>query len=566
LDKEKGEVSDTRDLAVLHAFTAALARTVKASRIYLPNNEVLLTFKSELKDHLKEVLEENGELELDVQPGEIRFQGSTVYKDIGANKGFASKIYNDGMRRLILRQGMTESELDDLLDVMVTDYEEEVNLEDDLVTKVWEKDFTNVEITIAEEILRSTDIWDPNAVDPEKVASYLEYAGPGNEDEENAMVQEFSFLGTVGPSSYQHTVTMEELKELEAEVQKARLSNPLLAFNELVFELLDSDRNPEELRILLETASRNLYHMASQGLLEASMETVERLKSVGLLLSIPDMDVDKEVENILARASLQAAQRALDYAEQAQDVRTDELISFLKILDGTVIDLLFERLESTKRPHVRSALVEALTHHCGNRHDILRTKLLESSNPALLRDLINIIAAIGDSGFLKYLPKFLRHHEVQVRAEAVRALGRFKSAEVVPLLLMALKDPQERIRLTSTRQLAYSEDIRAFEGIKERIESQDFNKFSMTEQRYLFTALALLGKESVVSYLSRMLDDTSGFGGHSSPKGINAVHALATIGTPSALDVLKKGATKGPRKIKEACNRALSKLANKRSG
>ena len=553
-----------RDVTLVHAAVAGLARVARAARIYLPNNEVLLTFKAELYEQMRAVLESRGELELVLKPGEILCDGTVAYHDIGSGEGLVAKLHRDGMRKLVLREGVTQEELDDLLDVVVTNYEDETNLEDDLVTKVWEKDFDNIEVTISEEILRSADVWDPNAVDPEKVASYLEYDGAEEEATEPDEGSQAAFAGALGPATYRHTVTVEELRELEREVQRSRRGDPLIEFNELVFEILDGQRTADQVRILLDAAARDLDALAEQGSYEVAAETVERLRSVGLLLDIADMDVAQKVEEILSNASKESVKQALSNAEQAQDVRTEELALYLKALDGDVVPYLLDRLAETRKPHIRAALVDAITEHCRQQVDRLGSRLVADPSSPAVRDLLAIMAAIGDPRGLRYFQRFVGHPDAGVRAEVIRALAKFESQEVLPMLIGLLRDPEERLRLTAIRQMAHRKDVRALEKIQERIEDSKFNRLSLTEQRFLFTATAVLGGESVVPYLAAFLKETGGFRGHGSPRGLNAVHALVTINGSLARAALERGAGAAPKRIREACVKSLSRLGGQK--
>ena len=557
---------DTRDVTILHAAVAALARAARAAKIYLPNNEVLLTFKGELIEQLQAALEQEGELELIFHSGELLYEGAVVYRDLGDSDGLAAKLHRDGLRKLTFRPGVTASELDELLDVVITDYEDDTNLEDDLVTKVWEKEFEHIEVTITEELLSTTDVWDPDAVDPSKVQSYLNYGGGGEEAEEETPAEGKAFLGPMRPATYQHTVTMEELRELEREVQRSRRSDPLIDFNELLFEILDGERTGDEVKVLLDAATRNLRALAEQGSYVVAAETLERLRSVALLLDIPGLDVATLVERILTDSSEEAVARALNYATQAQDVRTDELATYLKALEPAVVPLLLDRLAEARKPHIRTALVEAVTEHCREQIELLGSRLAADPSSPAVRDLLAIMAAIGDPRALRYFPRFLKHPDAGVRSEVVRALGQFEMPEVPGMLVNLLKDPEERIRLAAVRQLAYRKDSRALESIQKRIDGPEFDRLSLTEQRYLFTAVAVIGGASVVPYLAGFLEEVTGFGGQGSPRSLNAVQALAAISDTSAHAALERGAGAAPKRIREACVKALTRLGRAGKG
>ena len=120
-----------------------LNNTLKSLLIYPKNNPLPKEFKKKLYLSLSEFLDTYDEIKLEVELSSISFEGNTIYEDSEREEGIAYVLYKDGIRVLSFLKGLDQSESDDFIEVMETGLGSR-ELEEDLVTMLWEKDFNHI--------------------------------------------------------------------------------------------------------------------------------------------------------------------------------------------------------------------------------------------------------------------------------------------------------------------------------------------------------------------------------------------------------------------------------------
>src|SRR5206468_11381141 len=122
----------------------ALVRTLKAYRMYLPNNPTLHKFQSDLEARTWSCLKEIGDIVLNVQQFDLLFEDYSVYHNAAREESLAFRFYTDGVRQITFREGLEPQELRGILEVLkkATDPSQG---QDDVVTLLWERDFRHIE-------------------------------------------------------------------------------------------------------------------------------------------------------------------------------------------------------------------------------------------------------------------------------------------------------------------------------------------------------------------------------------------------------------------------------------
>jgi hypothetical protein len=122
----------------------ALVRTVKAMRMYLPNNPSLHKFQTDLESRTWAVLKEIGDITLTVQQFDFLFENYSVYHNAAREESIAFRFHSDGVREMTIKEGLEVGELRGFLDV-VKRATEPTTGQDDVVTLLWERDFRHLE-------------------------------------------------------------------------------------------------------------------------------------------------------------------------------------------------------------------------------------------------------------------------------------------------------------------------------------------------------------------------------------------------------------------------------------
>ncbi|MGE5174835.1 MAG: hypothetical protein ACM3JJ_00555, partial [Hyphomicrobiales bacterium] len=121
-----------------------LIRTIKAMRMYLPNNPTLHKFQGDIETRTWSMLKEIGDVTLTVQQFDFLYENYSVYHNAAREESLAFRFNADGVREITIREGLEPAELRAFLDVLKRATDGPTG-QDDVVTLLWERDFRHIE-------------------------------------------------------------------------------------------------------------------------------------------------------------------------------------------------------------------------------------------------------------------------------------------------------------------------------------------------------------------------------------------------------------------------------------
>jgi hypothetical protein len=236
-----------------------LDKTAKSNRTYGSNNPVAQKFSQQLFEELTGHLSTYQKLSFLVQRSELLFKESVVYqaeKDSGS-ESIAFKLYADGIRELVLHEGLTEEELSFFL-ASLWGSSDPAQEDDDIVTRLWSRNLSTLTIVTAEELsktptgsdafirldgaMNSTDATLRELLDRER--SRNKRSGKGSDSGEGG-----AGGGAARPNRFQsglpgYEVTEEELAALAAEIEAERKQDDLMYLLDMLTVILASRSPP----------------------------------------------------------------------------------------------------------------------------------------------------------------------------------------------------------------------------------------------------------------------------------------------------------------------------------
>ena len=134
------------------ALIQTFLQTVKAYRLYEANHPILSKFLDRLKKDFDHYFEEFDSFPLLVGEHRLFYRGKVVYENQDVKESLAFFFFKDGIREIQFFKGLEFREIVDFLNIVRKS--ESVNrLEDDLVTLLWEKDFSHITFGTVDEFL-----------------------------------------------------------------------------------------------------------------------------------------------------------------------------------------------------------------------------------------------------------------------------------------------------------------------------------------------------------------------------------------------------------------------------
>src|SRR5512143_4060994 len=127
-----------------------LVKTIKATKMYLPNNPIYQKFHEELKEKFDVFFKDEEYLSILVKRFELTFLDQIVYQNPDKEDNIALMFFKDGIREFCFHKGITPHEIDGFIGILKFDARDR-ELDDDLVTLLWEKDVDHITYTVADE-------------------------------------------------------------------------------------------------------------------------------------------------------------------------------------------------------------------------------------------------------------------------------------------------------------------------------------------------------------------------------------------------------------------------------
>jgi len=268
-----------------------------------------------------------------------------------------------------------------------------------------------------------------------------------------------------------------------------------------------------------------------------------------------DPDVIESLAEVLRAGNVNGIADVANILIKFDDKSVQPLIQVLKDSDDLMIKkVTFDALETIGKDAIKDLIND-----------------LEVNNPwHMYRNIVSILAEIGNRSTLQSLSRFLDHRNEEVRRETVKAIGRIKTPETVSLLLEALKDRDEVVQCESCVALGLIGDVSTVPVLLDVIKKD--NPFRYRRQRPMSVkiaavwALGRIGDFSAVPEIGRLLKRRL-FAVKTTKQmetlQVEAAKALSSIGSPEAMTVLRQSADSGKGPAHEAAARELASYAVK---
>ena len=514
LDEQTGEASE-EGVKSAKALVQTFLQTVKGYRLYESNHPILLKFLERLKKDFDNYFEEFPSFSLQIGEHRLFYHGNVVYESQDIKESLAFAFFKDGVREIRFHKGLDLKEILDFLNVVRKS--DLVNrMEDDLVTLLWEKDFSHISFTTIDEFLEKSGTFVPAT--EEDLMNGMELKGTEadgyQESTDTAQAEGFNILTddnlkkAINPSPGQSLVdacqlAAEEVEKINREVSQEHQPEHLYVLVDSLIEILlhlgeDMDAY-ENMISFFERINQNLL---DQGEVGKAVEILKKFKGTMEDMVLKDKQIFA-IRRILEGATSQPSVKLLGKAMLGDgETNSESILQYLPFLTDKAIlplCLLLGELESPKRKKVVSDLLVILA-----REDITPLlKFLSDRNSLLVCHILTILGKIGNPSTLKYLGNLTGHSDLKVREETLQVLVKF-GEKGKDLIQRFLKDPAPEVRGKASIALARAVRVHAVKPLTEIILSEDFHKRDYEEKVYFFKALGETGSKEAIPVLEQI--------------------------------------------------------------
>jgi HEAT repeat protein len=464
-------------------------------------------------------------------------------------------------------EGLEEWEIQGIIDIF-KQRDRTNQLEDDIVTLMWEKGFEHISHLATDEFLEETPILIPNNVDQFRenlvlspVAHQVEVDLAEGGSEEGIDLDEIlpKVIEGVAPFALDRSIyslTSDEVEGLRRDVEAE--IDPTFVFNvtDILFEILALEKEREPYQDAVNTLIKVLDAYLTLGEFAKAADLLRRMNIVFKTYELQDWQIES-IQKIILEAGDEVRIARIGRVFEREDIRLEDVNAYLSLLQKNSIIPLIKMLGDLKNSKTRRVFCDALSEIGKNAVDLI-TPFVDDRRWFLVRNIVYILGRIGKEKSLPFVLKAFNHEEIRVRREAVQAMGLIGGSKAVGLLVEALSDKDVLIRCMAAINLGKVGKKAGLIPLLEVVQSKDFYKREPVEVKAFFNAIGMAGSNEAVPILEQILIRKSWFGrGPMDEIRLGAGRAMAMIGTPEAKVVLEEGKNSKNESVRNACSQAL---------
>ncbi len=530
-------------------------KSKKILKMYPFNNPLCINIMDTCFAKFTEFFSINEKLSLKIGQNNILYDSEAVYSSTGKEDNLALFFFKDGLREITFKRGLSREDLYDFLKIISFDFSSD-SVDDDVVTLLWEKDFQNIQYVVEEITLSDEEDYESRAV--------AEIEEKNTDDE--------SLLG-----AYEDTLRNgSSVKDMEI----ALLTDKDLQDLAVEFEKDEYDKTGKLIEILFEmfllSETEDDFNDLTGffvGVIEYLLGMEDIDTATGILLKLNHLKdangVSKEIrncsKNILINISTGNIINLLGNMLDGSNKINDKMIEdFVKCLDEKAIKPMVLILGDLKKIHSRKLIVEALI-ILGRRNMDSLMEGLNDSRWYVIRNIIYVLRKIGDRKAVDCLFKTIRHGDVRVKKEVIRAFGELGGAGVLAALRNCLDDPDYQVELAALTEIGNIRSEGAKRTILKRISAGDFGERNFEEKKKYYEVISKWKDKEVRDFMADIIDKRTFFGRTRNYENrACAAYCLGLIGNRESLPLLDKYRNDGNRLFSEFITEAIRQIEHEK--
>lgn len=503
----------------------------KILRMYPRNNPIYFKILTEIYEKFKKFLQLRETLQLKIHQNEIICEDEKVYHSAGKEDNLALFFFKDGIREITFLNGLGQNEFETFMKIINTDFEN-IAIEDDVVTLLWEQDFEHIKYVVSDDVLSDEDY-----------QNYGEYEKIKDKScPEEAVVKAYQDGLKAPETQSKMPVQLDEVKlqhiakEIEHEETHPHIDKTITMLFELLYQTKEDPLFTEIVKFIEDA----IYYCIKNGDLKNTSFILDSTKS-----AIDDAAFTEENiktlrrihSTINSRIFIQEIGRVLDSDVLIEE---NEFMSFTKYFNKTSIPFLIQLLGDLKEIKSRRLMINTLS--TIGRLDV--KTLAEGLNDErwyVVRNIILVLGTIADSWSLDILSKAVSHSDKRVRKEALKMIGLTGRTDLLSYVKDALNDHDSSVRMTAVRTLSSTKSDEAKQILLAELSKKIFNSKEFTEKKEFYDAIPRWQDRDVINFLLETLNKKKIWGRTKNDETrACAAYALGIIGEKEAIPYLEK--------------------------
>lgn len=487
---------DLVELESVKRLIQLLTNSIKSLLIYPKNNPLPKEFKRKLYLSLIEFLDAHDELNLAIEPSQILFEGKVVHEDGEREEGLAYILHKDGVRELEFLKGLEQGEIDDFIEVMET-CSKSKDLEEDLVTMLWEKDFNHIKYLVVDDLLdvdvpSAEDIpdnWDFNKLlySEIELGEQKTTSDTGDSSDLTSRVREEEtkeLLKKLKEFSSEEIDTIQRLLEMDDRQRS------LDEFMDILTEILIVEPNFPEFSQIVDTTGKILDALITVADFPSATKLISWLNRIEeITQKLPELEAtSKKKKAERARQVVDGAgeeekiKKITQILNEKENIDLSLVKEYLLSLNWNSLPPVLHMLRDLKDFSARKMICEVLTEK-GKDHIEFLKEGISDPHWYVVRNVVSVLGAIGSMEGLKLLKQCIHHPDLRVRKEIIVSLIKIPGPAAGALLVPFLTDEDKGIRLLAYRGLARRKERGALSVLLTVLKDERFKDKSPEEKK-----------------------------------------------------------------------------------
>jgi HEAT repeat protein len=542
-----------------------LIKTLKNIMIYPDDNPIPQEHKRRFFQKLTEFLDDYQELQLEIRPAQFYYKGEMIYQDQSEKDGLAYSMYRDGINEMTFKKDLTLEELSDLMEIFRVGVGT-TSLEDDLVTMLWENDFDHISYKVIEEFLgedAGTSFLDNAFSDFEKLEENFSvyYAEINLPEDKRSEVEQKEKIRVQNTLRNVKSFVKDEVIKIDQLLKKDESYDGIKEVLSVVEEIIFKEKELPEFNETVKVMEKTMDRLLENGDFEPSYKVIQLLEDLEQTYKEKSPQRSSRLSDAINRAGdSERIKLMISVLNKKGNLDLEGAKAYLTSLNWNSIFNILNMLGELDTYPARKMVCDVLADF-GKEHFEMVARGISDHRWYVVRNVVWILGKIGSPKAIPYMKDTIKHDELQVRREAIRALELIGGPEAAQILLLALDDPSPRIRIRAVSLLGKTKEITVLEPLLQIIKDKGFKYKSEEEKKAYLFSLAEIGGDQVVLDLKRIIKKGNWLFREKDPESkILAIKALGSINTSDAKNALEELSRKGKKQLRETSQKILDRL------
>lgn len=545
-------MESTEELKEVKDILQNLIKSKKTIRMYPQNNPIYIKILEESYERFKSFFDYHDSITLSIKQNSIYYDSDQIYDNPEKEDNLALFFFKDGLREITFKNGLQQEELEEFLKIIALDFDREV-IDDDIVTLLWEKDFQNIKYVVDEAYLVDMDEEDYSIKIEERAREKVTDVNNLMKAYTDGFVEEETKGISIIP------LTDKDLQMLVKELEKDA-SDKIGKLVSILFEIIYQSEDKSDLEQAFTFLKEAIHYSMKHGDIYTALDVMKRANEIidDPLMSENDKKYMKMLPSYLGDEGIVGL--LAEILDSGIEIDGTVFAEFMNYLEKNAIEPFIKYLGELKTIRARKSVIEALI-TIGKKDIQALSRGLNDQKWYVVRNIIYILRKIADRRAIEYLLKTVKHADIRVRKEVIKAIGELGGREGIQTLRECLDDPDMQVRISAVKSFAAIGSEAAKRITLDKIAEKNFKEKDFEEKREFFEALSRWKDKEVLDFLVKILKTRSFFGRAKLYESkACALFSLGLLGNKDVLPLLYKYKDSNNKLLSDFSNLAIKKL------